>query len=1102
MNWTDEQRAAISTRGSLIVSAAAGAGKTAVLTERLCALISAGTDISRLLVLTFTRAAAAEMKNRIARRLLTLSAKADTDEGKRCLRAQAHAVTGANISTIHAFCARVIRRHGHALALSPKARIADEMEIAVLREQARDELLDALGEAERPDWHALLAAFGGEDAAYEAVQQAYAFVLAQPEPFAWLERAIAAYENPGALIGKAIAFAGRELKLVIDALRHAAQAVPAEWEGVRAVLDDDLSHARALLMQEAYEPYRAKLMDIRFETLRFPRGTEEGDKAAYKAPREAYKDCVKAQRARLWRPLAEEAEAMCGAAAVLKALLGVVRAYDEAFTAKKREKSLLDYNDLERLTLEALARPAIAAEYRDAFDCIAVDEYQDSNRVQEAILERVSRGDNLFLVGDIKQSIYRFRQAEPALFLEKLAAAETGGIGRIDLRANFRSSAAIIDCVNDTFSAIMSKEGGGIGYDARARLTPGSAGLPGAAELHVIERAAEGEEEEDAHDAVVEARFTAARVRTLMEEEPALRYKDIAVLLRSGTHALRFAGMLSKCGVPCYTQSSGGYFDAIEVQVFLNLLRVIDNQRRDVPLISVMRASIGGFDETALSRIRARHPDGSFYEAAMACAAEDDELGRRIAAFFAMLARYRRESLLLSIEQLIGRLLDETGYYEELGVLSGGAQRQANLDALLDKARAFESGGARGLYAFLRHVELAGRSGSFGAAQTAAADVVRILTIHKSKGLEFPVVFVSQLGAKFNISGNREALVLHGAEGAALRYIDDARRVQCDTAFRQTLLEQIRLEELAEEMRVLYVAMTRAKSRLILCGCLNKAAEKAARPPETPLPLMVLGAGSPLAWLMMGRRDSLPLTLHRRGAWLMDEERPPQASMPAEVPAITQALRARLVWRYPYAETLDLPAKAAISQLGHVQTLTFDPPAFAGGGAPSAMSIGTAMHTALQRLPRGALDSAAAAAFIQSLKARRLIGEAEADALDAEALRWFSHTPHYTRLCQSARAERELPFAYAVAADKLYDTQARERVLLQGVIDACYMDEDGWVLLDYKTDAPRADDTEEGLAARHKRQIDLYADALAALTHRPVKARVIVYLSLRKCVAC
>ncbi|MDO4571938.1 MAG: UvrD-helicase domain-containing protein [Clostridia bacterium] len=1101
MNWTPEQRAAIETPGSLIVSAAAGAGKTAVLAERIASRVAAGAGIDRMLVLTFTRAAAAEMKNRIARRLRALSAEAETDGLRRRLLAESQAVTSACISTIHAFAARVLRRHSHALGLSPRARIGDELELAALRAQAEDELLERLGEADSPALHALLAAFGGEARALEALRAAYAFILSEPAPFAWLDAAADSLFDGDAPLRETLAFAKEELLPHIEALQAAADAAPEDWAAQRAVLDEDISRARALLIMEDYAACRAMLFDLSFSTLRFPRGTPEADKQPLKLPREALKDCLRAQQKRFRRSEEEERACMRGAARVLCALRELLSDFDALYAEKKRARALLDYNDLEHLCLRALERPEIAAEYRERFDFVAVDEYQDSNRVQEAILQRVARPDNLFLVGDVKQSIYRFRHAEPGLFLSRLAAAGSGAHARVDLLKNFRSAPPLLDCVNEVFTAILSERTGGLAYDERARLVAGGA-AKGGAELHLIERSA-GEEDEEAHDAVVEARFTAARIHALMREEPSLRYADIAVLLRSTTHAERFKAALLKNGVPCYAQSNGGYFDSLEVQVFLNLLRLIDNRRRDLPLLSVMRSSIGGFDESELAAIRSAHREGSYFEAAAACAGGEGALAEKLSEFFARLDRWRADSRLLSVARLIGRLLDETGFYEEMGILSGGAGRQANLDALLNKAQAFERSGARGLYAFLRHIELAGRSAAFGTAESAAADVVRLLTIHKSKGLEFPVVFVCQLGARFNFTSGREALVLHSGLGAGLRYIDEDAGLLRDCAARQTMLARIRREELAEEMRVLYVAMTRAKKRLILCGCARDAASRCTPPAVKPLPAAVLSAGSPLDWLTLRAYASLPPILHAREEFLAPEQPVAAPVMPPEDEAVTEAVRARFRWRYPFLSAVSLPAKAAVSRLdGESPPESFDPPAFAAGKTPGALAIGTAMHTVLERLPLRPLNASEARAFIDGLAARRLIGTDEAALLDEAALAWFTHTPLYARLAASPRAERELPFACAADAGALFGAGAEERVLLQGVIDACFMEDGAWVLVDYKTDAPREGDTEAALAARHARQAALYAAALESLGGARVKERFIVYLRLQRIVAC
>ena len=1122
MTWTAEQQAAIGERGSLIVSAAAGAGKTAVLTERIAGRIQAGTPVNRFLVLTFTRAAAAEMKRRIERRLADMAEGEGDDARRRYLMGERRKVNSAQISTIHSFCVRVLKRHAHVLGRSRDTRVSDDMEVAVLIQQVKDALLTELAGAESPDWRLLLSAFGSEDAAWEAVFSAYTFLLSQPDPEGWMAAAAARYgdeESREELLAEVVADCKGEMRLLIAALTAARDGVSPDMPEVIGVLDDDLNRFRALLLQKTYEDYRLALSDLTFSTLRFPKGTEDGEKAPIRGPREACKKRIKEQRALLTRPMEEETALLAQTGRIVSALFRVTAAFRARFRDAKDAKNVMDFSDLEHLTLAALSHPEVAAEYREKFDCIAVDEYQDTSRVQEAILAAVARPDNLFYVGDVKQSIYRFRQAEPALFLEKLAAFGDGKKGkRIDLNKNFRSGSAILAAVNDTFAAVMSEEAGEMAYEARSMLYPGADGEPGGAELHLIERA--GAETDDAleaaGDAEVEALLIAGRCRELMAGPPyhdgakgpdrPLTYSDFAVLVRSTTHAQLIAETLSRCGIPCYAQSNGGYFDSIEVQVLLNLLRVIDNGRMDVPLLSVMRSSIGDFSAEELAEMRMLHREGGFYQAVAAAAKLDTPLGKKTAAFLAMLARYRRESRLVSVEQLIGQLLDETGFYEEAGAGENGRQRQSNLNALLDKARIFESGGARGVWSFLQHIQLARAGGSFGAADTAAADVVRILSVHKSKGLEFPVVFLCQNGARFNTRGASGALLLDGDSGVGIKFLEESTRVRRDTAFRGMLGRKEKRRQLAEEMRVLYVAMTRAKHRLILTACVKNAAEKAEAYCPAPDPMTVLNCSSPVDWLLMGRRSALELFVYPRDAFLSpagerETARPP---LPPPDAAVVSALEARFGWRYPFAAAVSLPSKAAVSRLSGGETVlpAFDEPAFLETETRHAAFFGTAMHAVLEHLPLlPPLPVEQAEAFIRSLGESRRITPQQAERASAGCLRWFVETALYERMCRSSRVERELPFGYEMAAAALFDTDADEGVLLQGVIDCAFLEDGAWVLLDYKTDRVPEGSSPAETGAKHFPQLAYYRTALAALTGRPVKEAHVVLLTAREIVS-
>lgn len=1109
MQQTTEQLAAIRESGNLIVSAAAGAGKTMVLTERVAMRITEGTEVPNILVLTFTRAAAAEMKARIRKRLTELANEATDPKRRAYLKNQVRLVDGAYISTVHAFCARVLKRHYHVAGLSSDARIADETETAVIIEQVKDALLTQLSVEENADWLRLLAAFGGEDAAWRALMSLNAFLLSQPDPNGWLAEALGRYDGEQALQKQLAAVTDackQELSVVIDGLTAARDALPPDWGAVIGVLDDDLMRYRAMLLSDGYDAYRSGVYDMAHQTLRFPRGTAEAEKRPAREPRELGKAMLKAQKERLRHTAAEELAAMRSVAPVLAALAAVWRMYDHDYTEKKRAKSLMDYGDLEHLTLKALANPAVAAEYRARFSMICVDEYQDSNRVQEAILNAIRRDDNVFLVGDVKQSIYRFRLAEPTLFLEKLGAF-TGERGRrIDLNQNFRSARGVLDAVNDTFAAIMTERAGEMDYDERARLTVGNIGLSGGAELHIIERTVASDDgaAEPVADAEAEARLIAARIQACMQHETILdagvarrpSYGDFAVLMRSATHARTVAHTLARCGVPCYVQRNGGYFDSIEVQMLLNFLRVIDNRRQDVPLLSVMRASIGDFSSAELVDIRTRRRDGAFYEALTAAANDDDALGRKARAFLDLLERYRAESRLIPVEQLIGMLLDETGFYEEMGASVNGASRQANLDALLAKAHAFEAGGGRGIWSFVRHMDLAGNNASFGAAETAGADVVRLLTIHKSKGLEYPIVFVCQLGARFNLAADSPWLMLHGELGLGARRLEN--QTMLDTAMRKTIVARLRSEQLSEEMRVLYVAMTRAKQRLILIGCMNNAAERLADAPTEPSPLTVLSQSSPLAWLLMNAHRALPVTVHEKSALAAGLPEEHARTLPPPDPAAVEALEARFRLSYDFGAATVLPAKVAVSRIGEAakRLPVFETPAFAmRDQAPSGAFIGTAVHAALQYLPSdGSLRAEDIPAWLDGLAKRGVISPEQAAAADRSIIGWFLESDLWRRICQSPRVERELSFSVAVDVAKLFETEAQERILLQGVIDCCFMENGKWVIVDYKTDRVPENARVEPYAMRHAAQVRWYAEALEKLTATAVSSAYVVML--------
>ena len=1095
MNWTKEQLAAIEEQGDLIVSAAAGAGKTAVLTERVVRLVEGGMDVDRLLVLTFTRAAAAQMKERIQ---LALQQRAAASEGalRARLYRQSARCPNASISTIHSFCRRVVDRYFHLVGLSPSATTLDETESAVLHDQATEEALTALATEDAASYKRLIRAFEREDGVKKALDALTAFLMAQPDPLGWLSQAEGNLGSRAAY-DRAVDICFEEDKATFQAvladLIRLRDGYPPAWGKLIANLDETIAHGRGTLLQRTPDDYAQALEAVVFSKITYPKDMAPEDKKTLEKARERVKDEIRDQRKIYERDADQLWRAHLDGARILLALTGLWRRQQSLYDAMKRDRDRIDFNDLEHFCAKILENEEAAREYRDRFTAIIVDEYQDSNRVQEAILNRIRRPGGLFFVGDVKQSIYGFRMAEPGLFLEKLKTF-TGHVGkRIDLSHNFRSSPEVLDAVNRVFEKLMVPGQSPIDYDETAALRLGMDQPRGQVELHLIEKQSgeAAEEAEDMESAEAEARFCARRIREIMASEvyqeavdqPArpYRYGDFAILLRSMTNARTFARTLALAHIPCYAQLTGGYFESVEVMVMLDLLRVIDNRRQDIPLLSVLRSAVGGFSHEELIELRIRCPKGDLLDCLL-LAAEDDPAGKA-ARFLEDIERWRRESGIVPVEELLSRLLDETELYVEMGALPGGAQRQANLDALVAKARSYDGTGSFGLHGFLRYMDDARDSAKLGASQTAESDVVRILSVHRSKGLEFPVVFLGELNRKFSREGERAALLLHGELGMGLAFVDET-GVKRDPLFRRAVKLLGRRQQVEEEMRVLYVAMTRAKRRLIMVGTVKNAQGVLCRPPALT-PYAVRGAASFLDWLLMTAQGCVPITLHPREEFVFGGEGVRQP-LPAADPVLVAGLARRYAYEYPFAKAAGVPNKTSVTALADRHTLTFAEPAFAEGSG--ALRRGTDVHELLRRLPLKPLTEEELDEYLTACDGQRYRGN----------LAYFTGTDLFARMCRSQQVYRELPFTLAMDTGELLGVPSQERVLLQGVIDVCFREGDGFVLLDYKTD--RVEGDPNPWAERHRRQVELYAQALSTLTGRPVSEKYVVFLNGRACV--
>ena len=923
MKFTPEQQRVIELHNSnILVSAAAGSGKTAVLVERIIRMICDGehpADIDRLLIVTFTNAAAAEMRERIA---AGITARLEADSGNEHIQKQSALLHNAQITTIDSFSLFLIRNHFNEIGLDPDFRVADEGEIKLLQQEVLAQLLeDAYAGQFAPEapeqFHACVEYFcpGGRESVLEQhILNLSRYAGSFPWPEEWLEERKNDYaagdmealvhSDYGQYLTERV---NRTVEGCLEKLREVKRLceLPDGPYMYGELTEAEIEQLERLTSCKDLEEQAAKVPTVTFGRLPSKKddSVDPAKRELAKAIRNSVKDTLSDLSESYFKtPLELTVEQGKACSEPLRMLLDLVLEFDRRLLAAKQERHLIDFSDMEHYALQILLKrekveesdgtgtdrtetkyrivPSdVAMEYRQYFQEILIDEYQDSNLVQEYLLSAISGEEegryNRFMVGDVKQSIYKFRLARPELFLEKYDTyQETGDLCRIDLAKNFRSRIQVVDAVNDVFSRIMSREIGGIAYDDKAALYPGAV-YPAqedpayGSELLLIRKPEKGEREESGigeqhaegagvlvdYDNVrqLEALAIAARIKQLkgslkvMEKSTGelrpVRYSDMVILLRttSGWDE-EFKKILEQQGIPVYITSKTGYFGALEVQELLQFLRVLDNPRQDIPLFGVMQSVFGGFTQEEIAQIRSGGEGHSrkrmtLYEALKEVAqsgrtveeGEETELSFKAKEFLQRIDHYRDLTPFTSIRDLLQRILDDYDYLNYVTALPAGSKRRANVEMLLTKASAFEKTSYFGLFHFIRYMEqLEKYDVDYGEADTLDenADVVRIMSIHKSKGLEFPVVFVSGLSKRFNMQDANQSLIVDMDLGVAVDYVDSVRRIKNKTLRRAVLSAKMKEDNLAEELRVLYVALTRAREKLILTAVLDKADEK------------------------------------------------------------------------------------------------------------------------------------------------------------------------------------------------------------------------------------------------------------------------------------
>lgn len=1184
--WTDEQLEAIENRGgTLLVSAAAGSGKTAVLVERVLRRLTdpvAPADIDGFLLVTYTNAAAAELRGKIAD-ALTARLAASPDDAR--LRRQLFLVHRAQITTVHAFCLGLAREQFAQLGIAPDFRIADQSESLLLMDEVLDSVLEALYEEESPGFLALsdlLTAGRDDKRLHEVVRETYDKIQAHPQPNRFLEQVRAGYAD----FSGDIAQTPHGRVLLREARLAAAYGADCLARAIAALEEDDAlrdaylpaflsdqAQAGALLDAIAREDWDAAVetaQNITFERLKSVRGYED----------KQYLEALKAQREE-WKTVARKiaGKLLCisaGAAAddrarvapAMSALIDTVARFSTAFSDEKRRRNLADFHDLEHFAIQLLlddaGQPtALAHSLSAQFTEVLVDEYQDTNAVQDAIFGAVSDGgQRLFMVGDVKQSIYSFRLANPYIFLNKYqtfadaAHADDGAPRRVVLSRNFRSRGAVLDATNYIFRAVMSPEVGDLAYDAREMLYRG-ADFPDAeapcyhTEICVIDASKNPETGETPDKTEAEARMVAQRITALIAEgfpiydktlgrtRPAVA-SDCTILLRSVKRKAEiYARALEAVGLGAQTADSAGLLAAVEVRAIVSLLNSIDNPRQDIELIGALRSPLFGFSEQRLAEIRLCDKKGCFYDALRLAAQED------ATAFVERLDRWRLLSVDLPVHQMLQMLYDETGALGLYGALPNGARRQENLLAFFERARAFEARGRLGLFRFMTLVRGMLASGEdFPAAHTeAGGGAVRIMSIHKSKGLEFPVVFLADCAKSFNESDLYAPVLVHARLGLGPKCRDLERGIQYPTIERLAIAAQARREQISEELRILYVGMTRAREKLVVT-CASGSAISALKKwaplaSMDKIPPYALGAARSTAlWLLT------PLLRHPAAGTLRqwaDVTLAPDANAPLQIEfscvraeecggavqkitaqasdPLESALAVQPALQYTADFLCDIPAKmtatgvkqgfkaeeAAEQAPPPKRDKALRRPYFdrkARGLTPS--EIGTAHHLFMQFADFEACDSLEGIRQECARMADKHILSAEqVEKIDAEKIAAFFQSDLYQQEMRTGRLRREFKFSVLAPAMRFYPEAAEapeENVLLQGVVDCLIENEQGFTVVDFKTDRVTTG-TAAARAASYQPQLDAYAYAVERVFEKPVVRKIVYFFSTKQCFA-
>ena len=1229
VKWTKEQEKAIYEKDSnILVAAAAGSGKTAVLVERIInKIVNEKIDIDKILVVTFTNAAASEMRERI---LDAIYKKIDESPSDARLQKQITLLNKANISTIHSFCLDVIRNYFYELDISANFRIGDTTEIELLKQDVIEDLFEDKYFEKEESFLKLIdtyTTYRGDEPLKELILRIYNYIQSAPFPNEWLEQNVEMFNLESKLNedysktvwGKILIVEYleqlQENILKLEGIKRKLERFP-ELEKFNKTIFNDIEQLKDIenlinshtenLWDKIYE----KVNELKFEKWPVDRKVTLDLKNEAKDIRDGMKKSIeKINKSTFIYNSLQANKDILSMYENLNNIKNIVNEFEERYLNKKKEKNIIDFHDIEHFALQILVKKDENGEYtptevanklKEKFVEIDIDEYQDSNLVQEYILNSISNGKNIFMVGDVKQSIYRFRQARPELFLEKYEKYELVDTEKnykegkkIQLFKNFRSRENILNITNMIFDKIMSKKLGDINYTKEEYLNLGAnyENLPqntNMTELHIIDLAKEDknqinivgvadfeestkENEEDTKEepienTLIESKFVANKIQEIINSKYMIfdkkkgyrpvQYKDIVILLRATSNiAPVYEKELSELNIPVFSDTSAEYLDSTEIQTIMSVLKIINNPLQDIPLITVLRSSIAGFTDNDLVKIRLIDRSDSFYNAMLkARVSIEEKVKTKIDYFIDLLEKWRIKEEYSTLDELIWQIYADSNYYNYVGLLNNGKLRQANLKMLFEKAKQYEEASFKGLYNFINFIDkLKTSSKDMGAAKIIGEndDVVRIMSIHKSKGLEFPIVFLCGTAKGFNMQDLNDNILMHQDLGFGPKYINYERRIEYNTLAKEALKIKLKTETISEEMRVLYVALTRAKEKLYITG-IAKDLQKELKEKEDMIHIynsekintnLIKKYKSYLDWIelvYLNNKEEMKklIELHEHsykeinnkvdedeeqedilerlksevksqksevGSWKLEV-----ANREQEIGDVFN-IEEMLTWKYKYKSSENIPTKTSVSKIkeekgkkeGIAQflkpeneeenetILNLNTPKFAKEEKITGAMKGTLIHLCIKNLDETKeYNYEDIKRLIENLKIRKIITEKEAQVININTILQYTKSNLYKELKEAKEIHKEEPFYINIPANEIYNAEVEENILVQGIIDLYYIDkQENIILVDYKTDYVQ---NENELIEKYKSQLELYKKALEGALKKQVQ-KVIIY---------